>query len=64
MNKEIKQCFLLLRDYRYRLTRQQKKTFKGQILSGDIEGFKRGLFNLMKIKYTKWDKKKWGGKNG
>jgi len=53
MEKEIKQCFLLLRDYRHRLTKQQNKTFKGQILSGDIEGFKRGLFNIMKIKYTK-----------
>ena len=51
MNKEIKQCFLLLNDYKYRLTKQQKKTFKGQILKGDIEGFKKGLFNLMKVKY-------------
>ena len=53
MEKEIKQCFLLLNDYKYRLTKQKKKTFKGQILSGDIEGFRRGLFNLMKKKYMK-----------
>ncbi len=53
MSKEIKQCYLLLNDYRYRLTKQQKKTFIGQIRSGDIEGFKNGLFNLMKIKYIK-----------
>ncbi len=53
MEKEIKQCFLLLRNYRHRLTKQQKKTFKGQILSGDTEGFRKGLFNLMKLKYTK-----------
>lgn len=53
MDKEVKQCFLLLRDYRYRLTKQQIKTFKGQILAGDIEGFRKGLFKLMKIKYTK-----------
>jgi hypothetical protein len=52
MNKEIKQCFLLLRDYRNSLTKQQKKTFKGQILSGDYQGFKLGLFNLMKVKYV------------
>lgn len=53
MTNEIKQCFLLLRDYRGRLTKQQFRTFKGQILSGDIEGFRRGLFKLMKIKYVK-----------
>lgn len=49
----IKECFKLLKDYKYRLTKQQYRTFKGQILSGDIEGFRKGLFNLMKIKYTK-----------
>ena len=48
MSKEIKQCFILLKDYRGRLTKQQFKTFKGQILSGDINGFRKGLFNLMK----------------
>lgn len=53
MNKEIKQCFLLLKDYKYKLTKQQFKTFKGQILNGDIQGFRKGLFNLMKIKYVK-----------
>lgn len=53
MDSEKKQCFLLLKDYRYRLTKQQIKTFKGQILSGNIEGFRKGLFNLIKVKYTK-----------
>ena len=53
MNKEIKQCFLLLKDYRHRMTRQQFTTFKGQILAGDYEGFRKGLFNLMKVKYTR-----------
>lgn len=53
MNKEIKQCFLLLKDYKWRLNKQQYRTFKGQILAGDIEGFRKGLFNLIKIKYTK-----------
>jgi hypothetical protein len=51
MDKEKKQCFLLLRDYRYKLTRQQKRTFIGQILKGDYEAFRKGLFNLMKVKY-------------
>lgn len=53
MEKDIKQCFLLLKDYKGRLTKQQFKTFKGQILHGDIEGFRKGLFNLMKLQYTK-----------
>lgn len=52
MDKEIKQAYILLNDYRYRLTKQQKKTFIGQILKGDIRGFRKGLFNLMKIKYV------------
>ena len=53
MSKEIKQCFILLRDCKGRLTKQQYKTFKGQILAGDIQGFSKGLFNLMKLQYTK-----------
>lgn len=39
MNEYIK----LLKKYRKRLTRQQLLTLRGQILSGDIEGFKKGL---------------------
>jgi len=53
VDKEIKQCFLLLKDYKDRLTKQQFRTFKGQILNGNIEGFRKGLFKLMKVKYTK-----------
>ena len=48
----INECFKLLKDYKGRLTKQQYKTFKGQILKGDIGGFRKGLFNLMKIKYV------------
>lgn len=48
MNNEIKESFKLLKTYKERLTRQQIKTFKGQILAGDIDGFKKGLFKLMK----------------
>ena len=48
MNKEIKDCFILLNQYRYRLTKQQKKTFKGQILKGDYNGFRKGLFHLIR----------------
>ena len=44
MNKEE---FKLLKQCKYRLTKQQYKTFKGQIISGDYDGFKTGLFRLM-----------------
>jgi hypothetical protein len=37
----------------YKLTKQQYKTFKGQILSGDIEGFRKGLFKVAKRKLRK-----------
>jgi hypothetical protein len=37
----------LLYKYKYLLTRQQFSTFKGQILSGDINGFHKGLTKLM-----------------
>ena len=50
MDKDSKQCFILLSQYRYRLTKQQKKTFKGQILKGDYQGFRKGLFNLIRRK--------------
>lgn len=37
----------LLKKYRKRLTRQQLLTLRGQILSGDIEGFKKGLKKVL-----------------
>ncbi|MBR4486405.1 hypothetical protein IKS57_03485 [bacterium] len=45
---DIQECFKLLKYYKYKLNKQQYRTFKGQILSGDIDGFRTGLFNLMK----------------
>lgn len=39
----MQQAFNLLKKYKHRLTRQQIQTFKGQILSNDIDGFKKGL---------------------
>lgn len=48
----IRECFILLSEYKHRLTKQQYRTFKGQILNGDIEGFRKGLFNLMKVNYV------------
>ena len=55
--KTFKQQFILLREYKHLLTKQQYRTFKGQILKADIEGFRKGLFKIAKIKYV-------GGKNG
>lgn len=43
----MQECFQLLKRYKYLLTRQQKRTLKGQILSGDINGFKKGLYKLI-----------------
>lgn len=53
MNNQIIDNMKLLKIYKYRISKQQYKTFKGQILHGDIEGFRKGLFNLMKLKYVK-----------
>ena len=51
----------LLKEYKHLLTKQQYKTFKGQLLSGDIEGFRKGLFKIAKIKYIggKYENNKW-----
>ena len=43
----MNECLKLLKLYKYRLNKQQYKTFKGQILKGDLEGFRKGLFRLM-----------------
>jgi len=47
---DVSTCFILLRKYRNKLTRQQTKTFKGQILAGDLQGFKKGLKKVLSIK--------------
>lgn len=49
--KKINTQLDLLKEYKNILTKQQYKTLKGQILKGDIEGFRKGLFKLAKIKY-------------
>lgn len=46
----MKENFKLLKKYKHLLTRQQIRTFKGQILAGNIEGFRKGLFKLIKKK--------------
>lgn len=47
MNEYIK----ILKKYRKRLTRQQLLTLRGQILSGDIDGFKKGLQKVLSKRY-------------
>ena len=46
----------LLKSYKFKMTKQQYKTFKGQILSGNISGFRKGLFNVIKEKSIKENK--------
>ncbi len=42
--------FKVLKIYSKYLSKQQYKTFKGQILSGDTNGFRKGLFHVIKNK--------------
>lgn len=47
----MKSAMKLLNQHKKRLTKQQYKTFKGQILAGDIQGFYKGLPKvLQKVK--------------
>lgn len=43
----MKDYFILLNKYKHQLTKQQYKTFKGQIISGDIKGFVKGLQKVL-----------------
>lgn len=43
----MKDYFRLLNQYKHKLTKQQYKTFKGQILSGDTKGFVKGLRKVL-----------------
>ena len=46
-HREIKKYIVLLNRYKYQLTRQQYKTFKGQILANDTQGFVKGLQKVL-----------------
>lgn len=46
MINEIGINMQLLKRYKQILSKQQYKTFKGQILAGDYEGFKKGLYKI------------------
>ena len=43
----MKEYFNLLNRYKHLLTKQQYKTFKGQIISGDTKGFVKGLQKVL-----------------
>ena len=44
------EAFELLKKWQRHLTKQEYKTLKGQIKAGDIQGFKKGLSNLLRRK--------------
>lgn len=44
MNKDY---YRLLNHYKKDLTKQQYKTFKGQINSGDTKGFMKGFYKII-----------------
>lgn len=46
----MEEAFKLLKLHKSKLTKQQFRTFKGQILHNDIEGFKKGLNKLIASK--------------
>jgi hypothetical protein len=48
---------MLLRRSRDTLTAQQKKTIRGQIFAGDLDGAQRGLDRILKRNATKEETK-------
>ena len=46
MNSE----WVLLKRVKKRLTRQQYSTLKGQLKDGNVDGFRKGLFTILKRK--------------
>lgn len=43
----MKEMYLQLKINKYKLTKQQYLTIKGQLKKGDIEGAKKGLFTCL-----------------
>lgn len=43
----MNEMYKLLKVNKYRLTKQQYLTIKGQLRKGDIEGARKGLFTYM-----------------
>lgn len=40
-------AFMMLHSFREKLTKQQYKTIRGQIIAGDIDGAMRGLQKIL-----------------
>ncbi len=55
-------ALMLLRNTKHRLTKQQYKTIRGQILAGDPDGAIKGLRNVLQRRAERMSKK--GVKNG
>jgi hypothetical protein len=47
MNKQEREAYAMLRKRRRNLTRQQIRTLKGQIITGDAEGALRGIRRII-----------------
>lgn len=43
----MEEAYKILKKYKYKLTRQQVSTLKGQIKAGDLKGFYKGLKKLI-----------------
>ncbi|MDD2980933.1 MAG: hypothetical protein PHN80_13335 [Hespellia sp.] len=48
MHTELNKFMKILKDNKENLTRQQYKTVRGQALSGNLEGARKGLAKLLK----------------
>lgn len=48
MHTELNEFMKMLKSNKENLTRQQYKTVRGQALSGDLEGARKGLAKLLK----------------
>ncbi len=48
MNDAMQQTLRNIKNNRHKLTPQQWRTLKGQCLSGDVEGAKKGFENILK----------------
>ena len=54
MNKELeREWYLLKKVYKNKLSKQQYLTLKGQLKSGNVDGFRKGLFTILKRKAMK-----------
>lgn len=56
-NKIDQGAIMLLRNTKHRLSKQQYKTLRGQILAGDPDGAIKGLRNILKRRAERSSKK-------